>query len=325
MFSCFVRKDGDIVEVSEAGPDGRLPDGTLWVDLVAPTAEEIELVERSLDLAIPSRATLKEIETSSRLFETERALFMTVAVLSRDAQIPEEIIVTFILTSEQVVTVREHGAMGFPVVAKKVLREGGEAIASRDIFFALLDANVDRLADRLEEIGGEIDAISRSVFEVEERDRRKGSQVNRLIRVLGRHGSHLLKARDSLMSLERLGLFMKTHTNRVAIHKRDLKKIDVMVQDVRSLTEHAEALDGKVNFLLDAMLGLIDLDQNKIMKIISILAALFLPPTLVSSIFGMNFQDMPALSWHYGFALSMGIMAGSSVVIAIVFRWLRWM
>lgn len=325
MFSCYVRQTRHLARYEEGDIDGPLPRETVWVDLVEPTAAEIGRVEALCGIDIPSEEQLREIETSSRLFEDDGALYMTVSVLSRDAEIARLIPVTAILAGERIVTLRGHGALAFPVVAKKAVRAQSTPVTSRDIFFGLLDAIVDRIADRLERIGHAIDEVSADVFESDARTRRSGERVHAMIKSLGRHGSEILKVRDSLMSLERLSVFAATAADRIALDARDHDRIKSLGRDVKSLAEYTNSLDNKVTFLLDAVLGLVDLDQNQIMKIISMMGAVFLPPTLISSIYGMNFQDMPALSWHYGFLATLGMMLLTVAAAALMFRWRRWL
>lgn len=325
MFSCFVRQPRHLDRVEGEEIDGPLPPETVWVDLVDPTEAEIGRVEALCGIRIPARGKLEEIETSSRLFESDDALFMTVSVIARDPSVHSLVPVTLILAGDRVVTLRAHGALGFPVVARKAVRAQTAPITARDIFFGLVDAIVDRLADRLEEIGREIDAVSAAVFESDTRTRRSGRRVHRLIKSLGRHGSDILRVRDSLMSLERFGLFITANAERIVVGEADRGRLQMLVRDFKSLVEYTDALDNKVTFLLDAVLGLVDLDQNQIMKIISMMGAVFLPPTLISSIYGMNFEDMPALSWHYGFLMTLGLMGLTVAVAAVLFRWRRWL
>ena len=325
MFSFFVRQPRHLARYEHTDIDGPLPRDTVWVDLVEPTPAEIGRVEALLGISIPSQEELAEIETSSRLFETDDALFMTVSVISRDPGQSALVPVTLILAGDRLVTLRKHQALAFPVVARKAVRAQTRAITNRDIFFSLVDGIVERIADRLEHIGTEIDRVSADVFESDARTRRSGIRVHGFIKSLGRYGSEILKVQDSLMSLERFGLFISNNAARVVEHEGDRNRIGMMVQDLNSLSEYAEALDGKIDFLLNAVLGLVDLDQNQIMKIISMMGAVFLPPTLISSIYGMNFQDMPALSWHYGFFFTIFQMICTVAIAGFLFRWRRWL
>jgi len=325
MFSCFVREERHLARFEHTDIHGPLPPETVWIDLVEPTEAEVGRVEALCGIEIPTAAKLEEIETSSRLYETPDGVFMTVSALSRNPEVQRLLRVTLIIVERRLITIREHNALAFPIVARKAMRAQSTPVTSRDIFFGLLDAMVDRIADRLERIGVAIDSVSEDVFESDTRTRRSGGRVHGMIKSLGRHGSEILKVRDSLMSLERLGLFLSNTADRMSFNEADHIRMRVVARDIKSLAEYTDALDSKINFILDAVLGLVDLDQNQIMKIISMMGAVFLPPTLISSIYGMNFTDMPALSWHYGFLATVLLMVGTVALAGFLFRWRKWL
>ncbi|MEO1102840.1 MAG: CorA family divalent cation transporter, partial [Pseudomonadota bacterium] len=137
--------------------------------------------------------------------------------------------------------------------------------------------------------------------------------------------TQIMRIQDSLTSLQRLSLFIDQHREQIAPHLDNRNAMKALSADIHALSEFAEALDTKIEFLLDAMLGMITLDQNQIMMVLSLIAAMFLPATLISSIFGMNFASMPVLQWHHGFFLSLGAMVLAAGVVATIFRWRRWM
>ncbi|MEM6762993.1 MAG: CorA family divalent cation transporter, partial [Pseudomonadota bacterium] len=146
-----------------------------------------------------------------------------------------------------------------------------------------------------------------------------------MMKRLGHRGMTIMRIQDCLTSLKRLSLFMERHLERIAPHENDRAPITALGADIRALSDFAIALDAKIEFLLNAMIGLIALNQNKITLVLSLTAAMFLPATLISSIFGMNFVDMPGLTWHHGFFICVGVMVAAAIFVGVIFRWRRWM
>ena len=155
-------------------------------------------------------------------------------------------------------------------------------------------------------------------------ERRSTKRVHALIKELGRYGTQIMRLQESLASLQRLGVFIDQHHEQVVPHLSGRRGDLALRADVRALSEFADAVDSKIDFLLNAMLGMIALDQNQIMMVLSLTAAMFLPATLISSIFGMNFAVMPGLSWHHGFLMSIAAMVIASLVVWLIFRWRPW-
>ena len=301
--------------------EGSLDPGAVWIDLTGPTAEERAAVEAALSITLPSRVHMRAIEPSSRLVAAGDALTMTYTGLARDPAAPG-VPVTCVLKGTQLVTVKEEEAEPFGETRRQIAQEAG--LEAHDVFVMLVEESIDDISNRLTTLAGEIDRIAARVFNPDTKARRSRRRVQRTMGELGRAGTQIMRLQDSLTSLLRLKAFMEQHGDRVAPQMEDRTAISAIGADLRALSEFAEALDGKIDFLLDAMLGLITLDQNQIMMVLSLTAAMFLPATLISSIFGMNFTQMPGLSWHHGFLICLGVMGFASVAIGLVFRWRRW-
>ena len=188
-----------------------------------------------------------------------------------------------------------------------------------------LDALIDRVADVLERIGLEVDGISHEVFEHPATPRQTGD-FQSILRALGRRGDLTSKVRESLVGIGRLLMFFGQASEANAKTAKDLRaRLRTMSRDVRSLTEHASFLSAKINFLLDATLGMINIEQNAIIKIFSVVAVVFLPPTLIASIYGMNFDFMPELDWAIGYPLALALMLGSAIAPYIYFKRRGWL
>ncbi|MFI8741716.1 magnesium transporter CorA family protein [Stutzerimonas zhaodongensis] len=299
-----------------------LPDNMLWADLLSPDSQEERFIESSLGLDIPTREELAEIEDSSRFYDEDGAIFMTTTVVMGIAdRRPENAEVTFVLTKRCLVTVRYTELSAFRQFETKSSRQPSTYSSSHQIFLALADAVVDRIADVLESVQVELQALSRCIFDVRKEQR---TDLQQIIQQLGQHRSLLSQLGESLFSSTRLLAFYRLHANepRQGAAKGLLKALE---RDVRSLGEHQARLLGDIAFLLDATLGLINIEQNAIIKVFSIAAVLFLPPTLVGTVYGMNFESMPELSWSFGYPMALGMMVISAIIPYAWFKFRDWL
>ena len=294
------------------------PPEAVWLDLLDPTPEEIATLERATGIDLPSRADMAEIEISSRLYAENGALYMTALILARvdgeDALIEP---VTFVLTERALVTVRYHDPVVFDVFVQRVGRGTLAVSDGEGALLEMLDVIVDRLADVLEGVGRELDAISRDIFVRRGGATRPAGESRTALAHLGRMGDKTSKVRDSLVTLERLTSFLALRLKARGARRDELKTV---ARDIRALLDQSGYLAQKVTFLLDGMLGLINIEQNAIIKIFSVAAVIFLPPTLVASIYGMNFAFMPELSWRYGYPMAIGLMILSALVPYLFFK-----
>ena len=299
-----------------------LPDNVLWVDLLSPDSQEERFIESSLGLDIPTREELAEIEDSSRFYDEDGAIFMTTTVVMGIAdRRPENAEVTFVLTKRCLVTVRYTELSAFRQFEAKSSRQPSTFSSSHQIFLALADAVVDRIADVLESVQVELQTLSRCIFDERKEQR---TDLQQIIQQLGQHRSLLSQLGESLFSSTRLLAFYRLHANepKQGVAKGLLKALE---RDVRSLGEHQARLLGDIAFLLDATLGLINIEQNAIIKVFSIAAVLFLPPTLVGTVYGMNFELMPELSWSFGYPMALGMMVISAIIPYAWFKFRDWL
>ena len=294
-------------ETPSAAPAGwRLPADAVWIELVEPSREEELAVEAELGVALPTREEMAEIEPSSRLYQDAGATFMTAMVLyNADSEQPSAGPVTFVLAGARLVTIRYFEPRSFKVFAAQALRQPSLCPDGARTFIGLIDAVVDRTADVLERVQGEVEEISRDVFDADPSDFAK------VLSRLGRAQGVIAKIRESLVSLARLSSFAALAEQIVASHDHR-EHLASATQDVHSLLDHATYVSSNIVFLHDAALGLINLQQSNIIKIFSVAAVAFLPPTLVASIYGMNFEHMPELDWRAGYPMAIGLMIASA-------------
>lgn len=311
-----------------------VPEGVVWIDMVEPTFDEEKIVEASLKIDIPTREELAEIEASSRLYQEDGAAFMTANLIRRgENDRPESSPVTFIIKNNLLVTIRYHHPQAFPVYVNRAMKPQSTAMTGWGIFVSLLEAVVDRAADHLERVGLIVDETSRKTFSNSRtpsgrRARRKPLNLSELLEKIGEEGDFNSKMRESLVSIGRMVAFMQAivdQTRQTKDMKDNRARIKVLQRDIQSLTDHASFLNGKISFLLDAVLGMSAIEQNGIIKIFSVAAVVFLPPTLVASIYGMNFKFMPELDWVYGYPMALGIMVLSALLPWLYFKQKGWL
>jgi magnesium transporter len=318
MITAYVRDNGFLkpVILKEQAP---LPDGTVWVDLLAPTREEETSLEQALSIDLPSREEMSEIEISSRLYQENGALFMTVTLVAHTGtDTPESEPVTFILTGKRLVTIRFSGLTAFSSYTSYVQRHS-EANASSDaLLVGLLDAIVDRIADNLERIQREMSQVSSRVFAQDKPD------FEEALRAIGMAEALTSRARESLVSIGRLLTFL-SRPNETKISRTMERSLKTLSRDVMSLSDHSTFLANNITFMLNTTLGMINIRQTDIIKIFSVMAVVFLPPTLIASIYGMNFHFIPEISWKYGYPVSLILMLVSGILPYVYFKWKRWL
>jgi magnesium transporter len=315
--------DGSVIDPRVA----RIPDNATWIDLEEPTAEEEKLVERCIGLNVPTQQELAEIEPSSRLYERDGVLFMTHSALVGVADgEPTTTPVGFVLARDRLVTVRYATPKPVQVFSEHVRREPELARDATTVLIRLLDALIDRLADELEGTGSEIEKISAHIFARDIEARRiPAARLTALLTRIGRAQTLVAKVRYSAVSTNRMLSFLAGSTRlHEEAHKEARHHLVSLTTDVTSLSEHASFLSDNLTFLLDASLGLISIEQNAAMKLFSWAAVVFLPPTLVAGIFGMNFHYMPELDWRWGYPASLVVMLASMILPYLYFRRRGW-
>jgi len=333
MLSAYGTAKGCLIEFA-ALPEPGVPPDTVWLDLVEPSAEEEHAVETALGIDIPTREELAEIEVSSRLYQEDGAVFMTATLLRRgDHDQPESSPVTFVVKENTLITIRYHHPQAFPAYVKRAMKPQTTAMTGWGILISLLEAVVDRAADHLERVGHIVEETSRKTFGTsrarqQKRPRRRTVSLQELIENIGEEGDFTSKMRESLVSIGRVVAFMTALVDQMK-QTREVKdnraRIRILQRDIQSLADHASFLADKLSFLLDAVLGLINIEQNGIIKIFSVAAVVFLPPTLVASVYGMNFDLMPELRWDIGYPFAMLLMLLSAVLPWLYFKRKGWL
>ena len=325
MLTVYQAVDGVLVAREGASA---ITDATVWVDMMNPTRDEDRVVEQALAIAVPTREEMAEIEASSRLYQEGGAHYMTAVVLYQpDApnEPPVATPITFILGGNRLVTVRYAEPRAIQVFLGRVQKKDAPCMSGVAVLVGLLEAIIDREADRVERIQGEVDKLSQTIFGVKGGDRTGSLRFDVNIRAIGREGELTSRSRECLLTLGRL----LTYLGHVMSERGDDKQLKARVKtanrDVQSLADHIGYLSTKITFLLDATLGMINNEQNTIIKTFSVLAVALMPPTLVGTIYGMNFERMPELKWLFGYPFALALMVLSAVVPWLYFKRKGWL
>jgi magnesium transporter len=308
--------------------DGQVPvnDSTIWLDLQNPTPEEDAYVEKCLGISVPTRAEMREIEASSRLYTESGAHFMTAFVVyDVEAPQPKTTAMTFILAGQRLVTVRYAEPKAFPLFLARVEKGDAPCSSASALLIGLIESIIHREADLIERIQDEVDRTAPLIFDSKGGQSTRSKRLETTLRMVGREGDITARAQESALSLERTLSFLAHAAKERGDDGRIQDRISSAHRDVHSLMEHMRFLSTRVDFLLNATLGMISTEQNKIIKLFSVAAVMLMPPTLVASIYGMNFKKMPELEWAYGYPSALGLMVVSAVVPYLFFRRKGWL
>ncbi|MGN6284418.1 MAG: magnesium transporter CorA family protein [Afipia sp.] len=303
-----------------------LPANAVWIDLKSPEPGEDKAVEKLVGIEIPTREDMQEIEISSRLYIENGARYMTATLMcATDSSSPRITPVTFILTDHRLVTVRYDEPKPFVLVAAKLGRSCPSTITGDSVLLELLDGIIDRCADILERIGSDVDTVSSDIFEPSA-DRGHARKYSQILLTIGRKGDLTSKVRESLVSIGRVISFLTVETDTAGRWNKEQKaQFKTQQRDVQSLTDHASYLSNKITFVLDAMLGVVNLEQNNIIKLFSVMAVVLMPPTLIASVYGMNFKIMPELDWPHGYPMALVMMLFAAIFPYLFFKWKKWL
>ncbi len=323
MLSVYVARPNGLV-CTEREPGAPIPSDALWIDLREPTPEEEQLVEDSLRIDVPTREEMREIESSNRFYEEDGGLYMTATVVTKlDTDLPERTQVTFILTGSKLVTNRYTDPLSFRRFIAYAGRHPAVATSGAMVLAGLLEAIVNRIADVLEKVGGDVDSISSKIF-FRSYDAGTPLDFRHILERIGQSGDLVSKASESLVSLTRLLGFVQQSGN-TQVTQDSRARYRTLSRDVLAMTEHSNFLGNKVSFLLDATLGMVSIDQNNVIKIFSVVTVFMLPPSFVAGFYGMNFERLPLLHSPWGLPIAGALMVLSAVVPFLYFKRRGWL
>ncbi len=307
--------------------DEPIPAGAVWIDLLNPTSLEDSKVERHLGISIPTREEMHDLEPSEIIYFENGAHYMTARVICQsESNVPRLADVTFILTEQALVTVRYDEPGAFNIFLNRVTKPGGCGLEPAGVIEGLIDSIVDRAAEVLRGVGDRIDLRSRQIFDGNSANVEQGRVYQAVVRKIGQYEHIISNVRESMVSIERVLLYLSANFRRTKKAASSLvPEWRSSIRDVQAIEEHATFLSSKLQFMLNATLGLVSIEQNKIIKLFSVVSVVMMPPTLVASSYGMNFRNMPELEWSYGYPMALGMMVLFAILPYLLFRWKKWL
>ena len=315
MISAWIPCEGHL-RPQRIGAVEQLVSGAVWLDLEKPGPEEFRWIEEAYQQRLPDIDELTEIEASSRFFQDDAGLHVRAYFLHEIPERPSNVTVGFVLNEGRLFTLRDEALITFQQYGRKLEIQREPAADAFGIMLGLFELKVDGLADLLEQLHIELENLNARVFHAGERD------FQDVLTLLATVQDSNDKTRLSLMDKERgLSFLLRSRS----CPNEELPLLREILRDIRSLNEHSTFLFEKVQFLMDAITGRIGIEQNKIIKIFSIAAVVFLPPTLIASIYGMNFRFMPELSWPLGYPLAIILMVAAGIAPYWYFKRKDWL
>ena len=308
--------------------DGMTPvtDATVWIDLLNPTAEEDAFVEKALGISVPTRAEMREIEASNRLYQENGAHFLTAFIVYNvEAPVPLTTALTFILAGSRLVTVRYAEPKAFPLFLHRVEKGDLPCDSAPGIMIGLIEAIIHREADLIEKIQDDVDRTAPIIFDIKGGQQTRTRRLDAILKAVGKQGDTNARAQESALSLDRLLKYFLDISRERKDDSRIHGRIETANRDVSSLMEHMRFLTQRIAFLLDATLGMISTEQNQIIKLFTVASVMLMPPTLIASIYGMNFKHIPELEFLLGYPMALGAMILSALVPFLYFRRKGWL
>jgi magnesium transporter len=319
-------KNKDFFELAINEKQDGLFSSAIWIDALNPEADEIKFIEKQFGLQLPTKEEMYAIELSNRLYQENNAFFMTISVISNaDTNNPLLQPISFILKQDVLITIRYIEPHPFREFISAKDKISCENLDGKDVLMSLLENIVNRVSDILEMRGHEIDDLSKKVFRPTKLTvkGRQSTNFEIILKKIGSNGDIISKSRESLATLSRMVSYIRN--NKLKLESEETARIELLDIDIRSLSDHATFINNKINFLLDATLGMISIQQNNIIKIFTVATMVFLPPTLIASIYGMNFSHIPELNWKFGYLFALILMLFSAYIPFKYFKKKGWL
>jgi magnesium transporter len=326
MINAFACENGQLQRLTELGSVEALRQA-VWIDLQDATADEIDRVQRATSLSVPSEADVSEIETSSRLASRDGTLYLSMPLIRIDTGGPRSVSAGFVVAPDRLITVRFAPNRIFETYAERLPRGTTPHQAGAHIFIGLLEAIVDRQADALEQVRADLDTISHSIFAMgvmqEGGRKEEDATLRRTLGKLGHLGDLISHVRDTQVGAARIVPYVEAMTTEW-LPKELTPRLTTLRQDIASVSDFDTHLNDKLQFLLDATLGFINIAQNNVMKVMAIASVVGIPPVLIAGIYGMNFKNIPEYDWAWGYAWGWGLIILTTLIPLGVFRWRKW-
>ena len=320
MLSAFVLTDGRLNQVRVDAEEDLTRKETIWIDLACPTEEERDLVQSVFRVELPEDEELQDLQASARYYQDEHGIHIRSTFVQSSGEAPSNVTLSFTLHEGRLLTVHDDDLTFLRLFRMKARAGSGMVGDAVDILLRCYELAVEQDADVLEEMYKTLDEVAALV-------------LNRNKEITGRvmrDNMERIAVQEDLNGKVRLDLMDNRRALSFLLRSRMMSReqsqqVKGILRDIESLNGHTGFIFDKINFLMDALLGMINLEQNKIIKIFSIAAVVFLPPTLVASIYGMNFESMPELQWPWGYPLALLLMILAGATPYLYFRRKGWL
>jgi magnesium transporter len=326
MINAFACENGQLQRLTETGSVEGL-NRAVWIDLQNAAPDEIDRVQRATSLSVPSEADVSEIESSSRLASRDGTLYLSMPLVRLDGDGPRTVSAGFVVSPERLITVRFAPNRIFETYAEHLPRGATPHEAGAHIFVGLLEAIVDRQADALEQVRADLDQISHGIFAMgvmqEGGRKEEDATLRRTLGRLGHIGDLISHVRDTQVGAARIVPYVEAMTTEW-LPKALTPRLATLRQDIASVSDFDTHLNDKLQFMLDATLGFINIAQNNVMKVMAIASVVGIPPVLIAGIYGMNFKNIPEYDWAWGYAWGWGLIILTTLIPLGVFRWRKW-
>ena len=307
-----------------------LPSSINWIDAFEPTASEMAFLRTAMGARVPTLDDLVEIESSSRLASENGALIMSLsATVKDDNGYPRTTPLGFVATPKRLATIRFAHLPSFESLSKQICDKGELSEGGYGALVTILEIIVDHVADLLERIGNDLDDLSRTVFDTGllggkgKRPTKANTRLAHILKTIGRDGDLVSKVSESMLGLSRIVQYIG-NKGQEAVTPELKGRLDTVSQDVKSLHEYQEHLTGKCQFLLDTLLGLANIEQNNVFRVLTVVSVVGIPPTFIASMYGMNFKNIPEYDWAHGYAYGLTLIALSAIIPAAWFKFKGW-
>ncbi|MDF2965445.1 MAG: corA [Rickettsiaceae bacterium] len=314
------------IEKSNFDLSNKFPKNIVWVDLIDISSEEEEKLEEFLNIDIPTPEETKDTFISNRLYEKDDAIYMTISLyLSNDGDIYDLELhtITFILFKDLVITLRDIDLDLFNNI-KFNCKHMHDEKTSFSIFLTLLEGIINDTAASLEKIGYALNNLNENILHLSPIKKQRKVNYKTFINDIANIGNSVSKTRESLVTFNRMLTFL-SQVDLMDHHETFHAHIKLFLEDINALRDQASFLASKVGFLLDSTLGLINIEQNNIIKIFSVVSVIFTPPTLIAAIYGMNYEHLPEFQWKYGYPWALLLMLISSILPYRYFKKKNWL
>ena len=292
-----------------------LYENILWIDLQSPTSQEREFIEKNFKIEFFTSQELQEIESSSRFFETEETIEINLGFVSTDVQLSVQN-VTFILKNHVLFTYRQGDVKTFAEAVRRLKTMTTETKDhGLDVFLTILETRIDSDADLIESINRRVNHVSKSLIS-------QKSLKEDLLLGIAQLQENVMMLHQAITEKQRVvsSLIRIPEFNRLGN-----ERLTIIIRDIASLLQHSQFSSQRLEYLQNTFLGLVNIEQNQVIKIFTVVTVIFMPPTLIASVYGMNFEYMPELDWVAGYPMALGLMILSSLLFLWYFRRKKWL